>query len=124
MPVELRLSAHSRTARKLRRSSVPFALLLTGAALLGGCGSSSSSSTSSTVTTNLNTARVARSIEKSILTQRHLHYHVACPATVRREQGRTFECIANGRNAKHKPAVTRFLVTIQNKSGSVTYVGK
>jgi hypothetical protein len=71
-----------------------------------------------------NTARVAHSIESSILAQRHLHYHVLCPVKVPQEQGRTFECVATGHNAKHKLATTPFLVTIQNKRGYVTYVGK
>lgn len=106
-----------------RSAAAPFALVI-GALLLGGCGSSKSSSTSSTVIPNLDTARVAHSIERSILTQRHLHYHVLCPAKVPQEQGRTFECLASGRNAKHKLATTPFLVTIQNKRGYVTYVGK
>ena len=124
MPVELRLLARGGRARKVRRSAAPLALLI-GAVLLGGCGSSSSSKTSSTVkSVNLNTARVARSIQESILAQRHLHYHVTCPATVPQEQGRTFECVATGRDAKHKLATTPFLVTIQNKRGYVTYVGK
>jgi len=120
---ELRLSERALGARPVRRLAAPLVLLI-GALPIVGCGSSKSSSTNSKVPVNLNTARVANSIEQSILAQRHLHYHVLCPTKVPQEQGRTFECIASGRNAKHKLASTPFLVTIQNKRGYVTYVGK
>src|ERR1700676_3511787 len=94
-------------------------------ALLSACGSSSSSSTSTTKT-NLNTARVALSIEQSILTERHLHSKVVCPAAVPQEQGKTFECIATTTTTKPpvKSVTTPFVVTIQNSKGYVTYVGK
>ena len=94
-------------------------------ALLSACGSSSSSSTSTTKT-NLNTARVALSIEQSILTERHLHSKVVCPAAVPQEQGKTFECIATTQTTKPpvKSVTTPFVVTIQNSKGYVTYVGK
>jgi hypothetical protein len=92
-------------------------------ALLGACGSSSSKGTAAK--TNLNTTRVAHSIEQSILTQRHLAAKVACPPLVPQEAGRTFECAAVTRAAKapHKATTTPFLVTIQNAKGYVTYVG-
>ena len=93
------------------------------AVLLGACGSSSTSTTS-TVTQNLNTKRDERAIEQSIRTKRHLKYHVTCPPLVPIEQGRVFECVASGRNAKHKRESTTFVVTIQNNRGYVTYVGK
>jgi hypothetical protein len=98
---------------------------LVGAALLSGCGSKSSTSSTPTKTT-VNTAQVGRSIKQSILAQRHLPSTVVCPVTVPAEKGKTFECIATTRSAK-KPAKavkTRFLVTVQNNRGGVTYVGK
>jgi hypothetical protein len=98
---------------------------LAGAALLSACGSKSSTSSTPTKTT-VNTAQVERSIEQSILAQRHLPSKVVCPATVAAEKGKTFECIATTRSAK-KPAKavkTRFVVTVQNNRGGVTYVGK
>ena len=93
-------------------------------ALLSACGSSSSST--STAKTNLNTARVALSIEQSILTERHLHSKVVCPTAVPQEAGKTFECIATTQTTKPpvKSVTTPFVVTIQNSKGYVTYVGK
>jgi Domain of unknown function (DUF4333) len=98
-------------------------MALAGAALLGACGSSSSSSTTKT---RLNTARVATSIEQSILAQRHLHAKVVCPAVVPQEQGRTFECVATTKSTKPPFTVSKtpFVVTIKTDKGFVTYVGK
>jgi Domain of unknown function (DUF4333) len=95
------------------------------AVALAACGSSSKSS-GSKGKTNLNTARVARSIEQSILSQRHLRSRVVCPAAVPQEKGRTFECIATTETIKRpvKHAKTPFVVTIQNDNGYVTYEGK
>jgi hypothetical protein len=123
MPTEPTRAARAGIASLLRGRG-PLVAALMCAALIAGCGSSKSSSTSSTAKTNLNTARVAKSIEDSIFAQRKLKYHVTCPATVPQEQGRTFECTATGLNAKHKLTSTQFLVTIQNNRGYVTYVGK
>jgi hypothetical protein len=108
-----------------RRAQVALALLAcTG--LISACGSSSKSSSSSASKTNLNTARVAQSIEKSIVSQRRLHAKVVCPTAVPQEKGRTFECIATTRTIAKpvKVGKTPFVVTIQNSSGFVTYVGK
>ena len=97
--------------------------VLCSGALLGACGSSSSKGTATK--TNLNTARVASSIEQSIVSQRKLQAKVTCPASVPQEAGRTFECQAVTRAVKapHKATTTPFLVTIQNAKGYVTYVG-
>jgi hypothetical protein len=97
---------------------------LSSAALVSACGSSSSS-TSTAGKTNLNTARVAHSIEQSILTQRHLKAKVTCPALVPQEAGKTFECeaVTRAATAPHKKTTTPFLVTVQNVRGYVTYVG-
>ncbi len=97
---------------------------LSSAALLSACGSSSSPK-EPTAKTNLNTARVARSIEQSIVAQRGLKAKVTCPAPVPQEAGRTFECqaVTHAAKAPHKATTTPFLVTIQNPRGYVTYVG-
>jgi Domain of unknown function (DUF4333) len=107
--------------RPCRTFGVLVAVLLC-ALPLGACGSSSSKATSKT---NLNTSRVARSIEQSILSQRKLKAKVTCPALVPQEAGRTFECQAVTRAARapHKETTTPFLVTVQNARGYVTYVG-
>ncbi len=96
------------------------------AALISACGSSGSKSSSGAAKTNLNTTRVAESIEQSILAQRHLTATVTCPPLVVQEAGRTFECVATIPNAKQpsKPTKTPFIVTIHNSKGYVTYVGK
>ena len=95
------------------------------AALVSACGSSKSS-TESAAKANVDTARVARSIEGTVLEKRHFHATVVCPATVAAVPGATFECIATSRATKSPFTVTKtpFLVTIQNNRGYVTYVGK
>jgi hypothetical protein len=113
------------TVARPRRGVIVAISALACAALLSACGSSSSSTTS-TSTTNLNTARVAKSIEASVLSERHLHVTVICPTTVAQETGKTFVCTATGRSTK-KPFVetkTPFTVTIQNSKGYVTYKGE
>jgi ABC-type glycerol-3-phosphate transport system substrate-binding protein len=96
------------------------------AALISACGSSGSSSSSTAAKTNLDTTRVARSIEQSILTERHLKSTVTCPSAVVQEQGKTFECVAAVSSASKPIKVTKttFVVTVKNDKGYVTYVGK
>jgi hypothetical protein len=110
-----------------RRRVIVAISALACAALLGACGGSSSSSTSSTSRTNLDVARVAKSIEGSVLKQRHLHVTVTCPTTVPQETGKTFTCIAIGHSATNPSVVTLrtpFSVTVQNDKGYVTYKGE
>jgi len=107
-----------------RRTAAVLLMALGCAALTSACGSSSSSSTSSGGT--VDTARVARAIEGSVLTRRHIHATVVCPAAVAIETGKTFECVATSRSTTKPFAAikTPFVVTIQNSKGYVTYVGK
>ncbi len=96
------------------------------AALLSACGSSSGSPTTTTAkTTYLDTARVERAIEGSILAQRHLKSTVVCPAKVAQRPGK-FPCIATtlSRKKPHRAIKTPFVVTIHNSKGAVTYEGK
>jgi hypothetical protein len=99
------------------RGAVVALTALASAALMSACGSSSSSSSGASKT-NLNTTRV--------LSERHIHATVVCPAVVPQVKGRTFECIATSRStvAPHNIVKTPFLVTIQTARGYVTYVGK
>ena len=92
---------------------------------MSACGSNSSTSSTPT-NTNVNTAQVARAIEESILTKRHLSSKVVCPVAVPAEKGKTFECIATTRGAKKpfRAVKTPFVVTIENNRGGVTYVGR
>jgi len=109
---------------RVRRRAVAAVTALAGAALISACGSSSTSSTAAK--TNVDTARVAASIEKSVLTERHLHSTVVCPAAVPQETGKTFECIATTKSTKPPFTVSKtpFIVTVQSTKGYVTYVGK
>ena len=116
----------SRTSRVAgagsHRAVVGVVVALGCAALISACGSSGSSSSSTAAKTNLNIARVQRSIEQSIHAQRHLTSTVVCPTAVAQEKGKTFECVATI-HAK-KVTKTPFVVTVQNEKGYVTYVGK
>jgi hypothetical protein len=118
-------TARLRSARGVspRRGGTAAITTLACAALVSACGSSKGSSSSPS---NLDTARVARSIEGAVLEKRKLHATVTCPERVPQEAGRTFECVATIRATKPPHAVTRtpFVVTIQNNRGYVTYVGR
>jgi hypothetical protein len=111
---------------RTRRGAIVAVAALVSAALISACGSSTSSTSSTGTKTNLDVARVARSIEQNILAQRHLRATVVCPPVVPQELGRVFECIATTRSTKapFTEARTPFVVTIKNKGGYVTYVGK
>ena len=107
------------------RGALLAASALACAALLSACGSSSTGSTS-TATKSVNSSQVERSIEESVLKERHIHTTVVCPTAVPAQKGQTFECIATSHSTT-KPSTelkTPFIVTIQNSSGYVTYVGK
>jgi hypothetical protein len=110
---------------RVRRGAVVALTVLACAGLLSACGSSGSTS-STQAKTDLNIAHVERSIEQSILTQRHLKATVVCPTAVPQETGKTFECVATTRAVKkpYGPVKTPFVVTVQNSKGYVTYVGK
>lgn len=109
------------------RGGVLAVATLACAALISACGSSSPTSSTETVSgTPVDTARVAASIEETVLKQRHIHVTVVCPTSVIAEKGKTFECIATSRAAKPPHALdkTPFVVTIETDRGYVTYVGK
>jgi hypothetical protein len=120
----------TRAVRARRGAAAAFAALA-GAALLSACGSSSSSSTTNSggAKGNLDTARIALSIEQSILAQRHIHAKVTCPAAIPQETGKTFTCIAtntttvtpHGGKPTKTTVTTNFTVTVQNNRGYVTY---
>jgi hypothetical protein len=103
-----------------RRGALAAVAMLAGAGLISACGSSSSGSTTSTKI-NLDTPHVARAIEQSILSERHVHAKVSCPAVILQQQGKSFVCIATTRNGKGAASKTPFAVTEQNDKGYVTY---
>jgi hypothetical protein len=88
---------------------------------ISACGSGSSGSGPAQ---NLDTARIAASIEQSILSERHVHAKVTCPVAVPQEAGRVFTCIATGTSGKsrHKTSFrTPFTVTVKSDRGYVEY---
>lgn len=110
--------ASIRRGRAFRGATAVAAALAT-AAIISSCGSSSSSSSSTSAKTNLNTPHVERAIERSILSERHVHARVVCPKVVPQEKGRNFTCIATvGKTT------TPFAVVQQNNGGYVTYQAK
>ena len=119
MHIETPLPTATRTTRA-RRGTAVAAAAVACAALMSACGSSSSSSTA---TTDVNTRQVAASIEQSILSKRHLHATVTCPAAVPQEKGKVFVCTAtthSGTTVNKTP----FKVTVENNKGYVTYIGE
>ena len=94
------------------RRALLLATLLACSAPLAACGSSKSSSSGS-----LSTAQTRAAIEESILRERHLHAAVTCPATVTKEKGATFECLAVASNGQR----TTFHVIEVNSHGGVRY---
>jgi hypothetical protein len=123
MPISLKISRPAFQRPRTGLAAVAGALAC--ATLMSACGSSSKT-TSTSNPTNVNTAQVARSIQQSILAQRHLTATVACPPVVVAGRGKTFECVATTQSTKKPTHAIRtpFVVTIQNSRGGVTYVGK
>jgi hypothetical protein len=75
---------------------------------VAGCGSSDKKI--------LDTERIERSIEASILKQRHIHTNVTCPSGVEQKKGLTFRCTATYSRGK-----TPFLVKQTDSKGSTHY---
>jgi hypothetical protein len=125
MQIEPHLSSGAGPARA-RRGALAVLALACMALAIGACGSSSTSTSSTGANGTVNTARVAASIEQSILKQRKLASKVTCPASMPAEKGKTFECVAITHSLKppHTEIKTPFLVTIQSNRGYVTYEGK
>jgi Domain of unknown function (DUF4333) len=84
---------------------------LAAALALAGCGGSEKPRI-------LNTERVERAIEQSILQKRKIDADVSCPDGVERKKGKKFRCLAT-----YKGGRTPFLVTQDDDRGAVHYVG-
>jgi hypothetical protein len=120
-PSSIGLARVGSSAGIARRAAALAAAGLVSATLLGACGSSSTSSPATTGR-KLDVARVAASIEESILTKRHLRSTVTCPTNVEQKAGNDFTCYATGTIGKKKtPYRTPFAVTQVNNNGYVTY---
>ncbi len=96
----------ARAARWLRHVLIACALASLTAT---GCGSSEA-------TTILDTQRVERAIEHSVLGQRGQRAQVSCPSGVHQKKGLIFSCTALVGSAK-----TRFVVTELDGAGHVRY---
>ena len=81
---------------------------------LAACGSSNNKPT-----VILNTEKVERAIEQSILSKRHLKSQVSCPSGVHQQKGLVFKC-----TAMLKRGATTFDVTEVDGNGNVTYIGR
>jgi hypothetical protein len=95
----------------VRAAAVSLILVVLPGAALTGCGSSSSKKI-------LNTERVERAIEQSILEKRRLRANVTCPSGVEQKKGVKFHC-----TAYYKGGKTPFLVTEDDAKGAVHYIG-
>jgi len=65
----------------------------------------------------LNTVRVERAIEASILAQRHLASSVSCPVNIVQKAGVVFDCVASVRGRQFTVVVTE-----TDGNGHVVYV--
>ena len=106
-----------------RRGSTLAVAALACTALISACGSSSSTPAA---TTTVDPTKIALAIQESILTKRHIHSTVTCPAGVPQEKGKTFVCTATTTSTKAPHTVSKvpFTVTVQSNAGYVTYVGE
>jgi hypothetical protein len=85
------------------------AIALAGAGA-SGCGSSKPKI--------LDTERVERAIEQSVLQKRHLRTTVSCPSGIEQKKGVVFRCLAT-----YKGGRTPFVVKEDDAKGSVHYKG-
>ncbi|MGI8556775.1 MAG: DUF4333 domain-containing protein [Solirubrobacteraceae bacterium] len=100
-----------RPAAPCRLGRSPIGAVLVAACLgVTACGSATS-------ITILNTEKIERAIEQSVVAQRGRHAQVSCPSGVHQTKGLVFFC-----TAIVKGATTRFMVTELDGSGQVHYV--
>lgn len=66
----------------------------------------------------LDTERIERAIEQSVLQKRHLHAQVSCPAGIEQKKGVVFRC-----TAVYKSGQNPFVVTQDDSRGAVHWVG-
>jgi Domain of unknown function (DUF4333) len=96
-----------------RRGALLVAGILSAASFIAAaCGSSGSAADRVTI---LDTEKIERAIEHSVLAQRGTHVQVSCPSGVRQTKGSVFSCtVIEGGTA-------RFVVTQLDGSGHVRY---
>ncbi len=96
--------------RRLGRS-LAAGLLIAASLTFAACGKEEAKSA-----TILNTEKVERAIEHSVLAQRDKKARVSCPSGVHQKQGITFSCTATVKRVD-----TQFVVTQQDGAGRVRY---
>lgn len=94
----------------VRAEALGLLAVVAAGAGLSGCGSSKPRI--------LDTERVERAIERSVLQKRHLRTAVSCPAGTERKKGVVFRCTATYRGGR-----TPFVVKEDDDRGSVHYRG-
>jgi Domain of unknown function (DUF4333) len=94
---------------------------LAGAVLLlalAGCGNDSPTATTTVPnTTTIEPTRVEKAIEVSVAEQSHRMSIVVCPTGIKRQKGKTFNCIATLAQGDKYP----FRVTQKDNKGNVHY---
>jgi Domain of unknown function (DUF4333) len=92
---------------------IGIAAALAAVGVVSGCGSDDAKETKV-----LDTERIERAIEQSILEKRDLTATVSCPSGTKQKKGVKFRCTATYKGGK-----TVFLVTQDDDKGAVHYIG-
>jgi uncharacterized protein DUF4333 len=103
-------SAGSALLFGVRTPTVALIAIALAAAGLTGCGDSKPKI--------LDTERIERAIERSVLEKRRLQTQVSCPSGIERKKGLVFRCVAT-----YKGGRTPFEVKQDDDKGSVHYRG-
>ena len=93
-------------------------VVVLGGLVIGGCGGSGSGA-KTVAPIILDTKRVERAIEDSILTKRGITAQVDCPSGVHQGKGLTFLCVATTRAGR-----TTFVVHQRDDEGNVVYAAR
>ena len=96
---------------RVRVPAISLLAILVVAGGVAGCGSDKKPKI-------LDTERVERAIQDSVLQKRHLKATVSCPAGIEQKKGVTFRCTAT-----YKGGQNPFVVTVDSPEGAVHYVG-
>jgi hypothetical protein len=92
-------------------------VLVAAALAFAGCGNDDSTATTVPKTTTIDPTRVEKAIEVSVAEQSHRIAIVVCPTGIKRQKGKTFNCIATLSQGDKYP----FRVTQKDNQGNVHY---
>ncbi len=84
---------------------------------LTGCGADNNTSSTVPNTTTIDPTRVEKAIEVSVAEQSHRLSIVVCPAGIKRQKGKAFNCVATLSQGDKYP----FRVTQKDNRGNVHY---